>query len=64
MFESYGDYWHCHPDLFLDENAVHPALKDKDDNPMTVKNIRARDRQRVQDMQDRGYNVEIIWEKD
>ena len=31
---------------------------------MTVKDIRARDQQRVQDLQDKGYNIEIIWEKD
>ena len=31
---------------------------------MTVKDIRARDHQLVQDLQDQGYNVEIIWEKD
>ena len=31
---------------------------------MTVKDIRARDHQRVQDIQDKGYTVEIIWEKD
>ena len=64
IFEFYGDYWHCHPDQFPDENAVHPTVKDKDNNPMTVKDIRTRDHQRVQDLQDKGYNVEIIWEKD
>ena len=31
---------------------------------MSVKDIRARDLQRVQDLQDQGYNVEIIWEKE
>ena len=31
---------------------------------MTVKDIRTRDHQRVQDLQEKGYNVEIIWEKD
>ena len=31
---------------------------------MTVKDIRARDHQRVQDLQDKGYTVKIIWEKD
>ena len=31
---------------------------------MTVEDIRTRDHQRVQDLQDKGYNVEIIWEKD
>ena len=45
IFEFYGDYWHCHPDQFPDENAVHPTVKDKDNNPMTVKDIRARDHQ-------------------
>ena len=43
VFEFYGVYWHCHPDQFPDENVVHPTVKDKDDNPMTVKDIRARD---------------------
>ena len=31
---------------------------------MTVKDIRARDQQRVRDLQDKGHTVEIIWEKD
>ena len=31
---------------------------------MTVKDIRARDHQCVQDLQDKGYTIEIIWEKD
>ena len=31
---------------------------------MTVKDIHARDQQRVQDLRDKGYTVEIIWEKD
>ena len=64
MFEFYGDYWHCHPDQFPDENAIHPTLKDKIDNPMTVKDIRKRDHQCIQDLQDKGYTVKIIWKKD
>ena len=64
MFEFYGDYWHCHPDQFPDENTTHPTIKDKDGNPMTVEDIHIRDHQRVQDLQDQGYSVEIIWEKD
>ena len=31
---------------------------------MSVKDIRTQDHQRVQDLQDQVYNVEIIWEKD
>ena len=63
VFEFYGDCWHCHPDQFSNEN-VHPAIKDKDDNPMTGKDIRTQDQQHVQDLQDKGYTIEIIWEKD
>ena len=64
VFEFYGDYWHAHPDLFPDENAQHPTRKhdDKDNTPVTVKEIRDYDLQRLQYIQDRGYNVEIIWE--
>ena len=64
VFEFYGNYWHCHPDQFPDENAIHPTVKDKNGNPMIVKDIHARDHQRIQDLQDQGCNVEIIWEKD
>ena len=47
-----------------DKSTIHPTVKDKDDNPMTVKDIRVRDHQRVQDLQDKDYNTEVIWEKD
>ena len=63
VFECYGDYWHCHPDQFPEENAIYPTIKGKEGNPMTVKNIRARDHQRVKDLQDHSSSVEIIWEK-
>ena len=64
VFEFYGDYWHAHPDIFPDENAQHPTRKhaDKDNTPFTVKEIRDYDRQRLQYLQEKGYNVEIIWE--
>ena len=64
MFEFYGDHWHCHPDQIPDENAVHPTVQDKDGNPISVKDIRAQDHHCVQDLQDEGYTVAIIWEKD
>ena len=31
---------------------------------MTVKDICTRDHQCIQDLQDKGYTIEIIWEKD
>ena len=44
VFEFYGNYWHCHPVQFPDENTIHPTIKDKDGNPMSVRDIRTRDR--------------------
>ena len=65
VFKFYGDYWHCHTDRFPDENTIHPTIKDKDGNPMTEsRTFVTRDHQRVQDLQDQGHNVEIIWGKD
>ena len=63
VYKFYGNNWHCHPDQFPDENVVHPTIKDKDANPMTVKDIRDSDQQHVQDMQDEGHTVKIICEK-
>ena len=64
VFEFFGDYWHAHPDQFPDQNAQHPTRKhdNKDNTPFTIKEIRDYDRQRLQYIQYRGYNVEIIWE--
>ena len=36
VFEFYRDYWHCHTDQFPYENTIHPTIKDKNGNPMTV----------------------------
>ena len=43
---------------------TRPLIKDKYGNSMSMRNIHARDHQRVQDLQDQCYNVEIIWGKD
>ena len=59
VFEFYGDYWYAHSDLFPDVNAQHPTRKhdDKDNTSFTIKEIKDYDRQRLQYMQDRGYNA-------
>ena len=37
VFEFYGDYWNCHTDQLPDESTIHPTIKDKDGNPLTVR---------------------------
>ena len=50
-------------DQFPDKSTVHLTINDKDGYPMTVKDICTQDHQHVQDLQDQGCNVEIIWGK-
>ena len=62
VFEFYGNYWHCHADQFPDKNTIHPTIKDKDGNSMSVREIRTRDHQHVQDLQDlepKNLNFEL-----
>ena len=54
VFEFYADYWHCHTTQFPDENTIQPTIKDKDGNPMSVRDIHAGDHQCVQYLQDQG----------
>ena len=49
---------------FQDENTQHPSRKHKDNTPMTVKEIRDYDLERLRYFRDKGYAVEIIWERD
>ena len=44
--------------------TLYTQLSDKGDNPMTVKDIRDQNQQHVRDLQEKGYTVEIIREKD
>jgi G:T-mismatch repair DNA endonuclease (very short patch repair protein) len=57
IIEVYGDYWHCHPALF-DDNQYHPQLK------MTAKQKREQDRDRIEYLTQMGYQVTIVWECD
>ena len=54
----------AHSDLLPNENGQHPTRKhdDKDNTPFAVKEIRDYDRQRLQHIQYRGFNVKIVWE--
>ena len=62
VFEFHGDYWHAHPSMFPDENALHPSIKHKDQTPKTIKEVREYDREKLEYLEGKGYTVEIIWE--
>ena len=62
VFEFHGDYWHAHPSMFPDENALHPSIKHKDQTPKIIKEVREYDREKLEYLEGKGYTVEIIWE--
>ena len=62
VFEFHSDYWHAHPSMFPDENALHPSIKHKDQTPKTIKEVREYDREKLEYLEGKGYTVEIIWE--
>lgn len=57
--EYYGNYYHCHPDLFKDENEFNKTIN------MKVKDKRDSDLQRIQILKE-DYNIRtiVIWESD
>lgn len=55
IIEIMGDYWHAHPDFYEDEDEVLF-------NKLTVKEIRAKDKERRQILNEMGYNVLDVWE--
>ena len=62
LFEFHGDYWHAHPSMLSDENALYPSIKHKDKTPKTIKEVREYDREKLEYFEGKGYTVEIIWE--
>lgn len=55
IVEVYGDFWHCHPDMF-DENDDHPVLE------QTAETIRKQDEERKRRIEQNGYEVMKVWE--
>lgn len=58
IIEFYGDFWHCNPLIYKDENIVHPKKL------QTIKEIRNFDLQRQQNLENLGYTIYIIWENE
>lgn len=55
IIECYGDYWHCNPlkcQPYYYNRLVH----------LTAQEIWNRDEERIQEMKNAGYDVEIVWE--
>lgn len=55
VIECFGDFWHCNPKLY-GPSYYHKYVH------MNASEIWERDKKRVSDLQNAGYNVEVIWE--
>lgn len=55
VIEVYGDFWHCHSDMF-EENEEHPVYEKK------VSKVREEDLQRKNQIEQAGYDVIVVWE--
>lgn len=60
IIEFFGDFWHANPKIFKDDDEVkmfHGVIK-------KAKDIREKDRKRIEILKNLGYEVLIVWEKD
>lgn len=56
--EFNGDFWHCNPVIFKDENEIHRVKK------MRVRDIWDNDFNKLDLIKRKGYEVLIIWESE
>lgn len=59
IIEFNGDVFHANPYLFADDSYPHPFLKE-----VMAKEIRIRDKKRIEVLKNRGYEVKVVWEND
>lgn len=57
VVECFGDYWHCNPNKY--SATYFHARKN-----MTAQQIWELDRKRIEDLENAGYKVKIVWEYD
>ena len=58
IIEFNGDFWHCNPKEYRDENFIHPISK------KTAKELWANDEYKIKLANSFGYEVLTIWESD
>ena len=57
IIEYYGDFWHANP-LLYDQNYYHPILE------CTAIEIQQKDKKRLNEIKNKGFNVHIVWQRD
>ena len=57
IIECHGDYWHCNPDKYKSD-YYHIRIH------KTAQEIWTKDAERIKLLQDSGYTVEIVWERE
>lgn len=55
IIEYFGDYWHCNPNKYKSD-YYHKLIK------MTAQEIWDKDNKKIKWLEDKGFNVKIVWE--
>lgn len=58
IIEFFGDFWHANPAVYTEEQICNPFEQ------LTAKDIRERDRIRIQLLTQKGFDILVIWERD
>jgi hypothetical protein len=59
IIEFHGDRFHGNPELFADDDCCHPFQSN-----VTAKDMRNNDDRRNKVLENRGYEIKIVWESD
>ncbi len=59
IIEFYGDYWHCNPNKYKEDDKAPKTTKIK-----TVKDVWEKDKSRIKILEEKGYKCLIVWEDD
>jgi very-short-patch-repair endonuclease len=57
IVECFGDYWHCNPSIY-EGNFYNKSIK------LTAKEKWEKDKNKIQKLKDKGFEVLVLWESD
>lgn len=63
IIEFYGDFWHCNPKLFEPDDEIK-RFRDGDYVKLTAQDIWLEDKKRIENIENMGYTVLVVWEND
>lgn len=60
IIEINGDYWHANPEVYKPNDIIYH----KKGNPVIASDVWEKEKRKIDYLSDKGYNIQILWEKD